>query len=140
MLQINPRPPPDTSGSIRVYIGWRNTYGLSLPVLSGGGNEEKEKGEEMTEIESNMYDEIKMLREKVSQLKAQLTTPRQFRAKIYGWDEMEDKEDYPVDNEDGWVTGWYADGIMLGKALQSDEDGVIFEWWTGVEESSVEPI
>lgn len=76
----------------------------------------------------------------VAWLEAQLTTPRQFRAKIQFWDEMEDKEDCPVANEDGWVTGWYADGIMVGKAIECDEDGVIFEWWTYVDPESVEAV
>jgi len=69
-----------------------------------------------------------------------LSTPRQFRAKIQYWDEMEDKEDYPVANEDGWVTGWYADGIMVGKAIECNEDGVVFDWWTWVDPESVEAV
>jgi hypothetical protein len=96
--------------------------------------------QEMSFIESRQ--EIGRLEAENATLRSQLTTPRQFRAKIYGWDDLDEdsKEDYPVANDDGFVVGWYADGIMVGKALECDEDGVIFEWWTWVEEDSVEAV
>lgn len=41
-------------------------------------------------------------------------------------------------DEQGYVTGWYADGFILGDVVEADADNIIFEHWVPVLRETVE--
>lgn len=53
-----------------------------------------------------------------------------------------DKIDWLADllDEDGYITGWYADGYLLGDIWETDEEYITFEWWVPVKEDTLKEV
>lgn len=45
-----------------------------------------------------------------------------------------------IEHENGWVTGWYADGFIIGDMVEVEEDYITFEFWCPVISETVEVV
>lgn len=53
---------------------------------------------------------------------------------------IEEMDGFGIPHENGWVTGWYADGYLLGDALEVHEEYIAHEWWCKVDKNTVKSL
>ncbi|MCO8292638.1 hypothetical protein [Tetragenococcus halophilus] len=43
-------------------------------------------------------------------------------------------------DKDGYLTGWYADGYLLGDIIEIDIEYLTFEWWVPIQEDTLKEV
>lgn len=51
---------------------------------------------------------------------------------------VEELNELHIPHTNGWVTGWYADGYILGDIIEVDEEYIVHEWWCKVDENTMQ--
>lgn len=46
----------------------------------------------------------------------------------------------PYIDEDGYVTGWFVDGAIVGKFIEFENEYTVNEFWCRVDVSTLEPV
>lgn len=60
-----------------------------------------------------------------------------FKAQPKLVDQTPSELDIPLDS-DGYVHGWYVDGFIVGKVMESCEEYIALEFWCPVDVSTLE--
>ena len=51
---------------------------------------------------------------------------------------QEDLDFHRIENQDGYITGYYVGGYLVGDVIEATDEYINFEWWCPIDESTLE--